>query len=142
MRYLVFAAILSLALGLQGCSSDHDSPTEPSGGANRGNWLGTITGTHAGLHLNGTCALEMNLDPAYNGRWWIDCPGASSSGEVLSVLNNGVALMSFNTTTPALQCPWRAVTTATVSTIQGEFAVDDCSSHSVVSTGTLDVRLR
>jgi hypothetical protein len=139
MRHLILAAALSLAL--QGCGG-HSSPTEPGGSTARGNWLGTITGTHAGLHLQGTCTLEMNLDPAFNGRWWVDCPGASSSGEVLTVLDNGVALMTFNTTSPALQCPWRAVTTATVSTIQGEFAVDDCSTHSVVSTGTLGVRLR
>jgi hypothetical protein len=141
MRSLIFAAVLALGLGLQGCS-DHDSPTDPDGGANRGNWIGTIQGTHAGLHVNGTCALEMNLDPAYNGRWWIDCPGASSSGEVLTVIGGGGAVMTFNTTTPALQCPWQAVTTATVSTIQGDFTVTDCSSHTVVGTGTIDARLR
>jgi hypothetical protein len=141
MRSLVFASVLALGLGFLGCSSDHDSPTDP-GGANRGNWIGTIQGTHAGLHVNGTCVLEMNLDTAYNGRWWVDCTGASSSGEVLTVISGGVAVMTFNTTTPALQCPWQAVTTATVSTIRGDFTVTDCSSHAVVGTGTIDARLR
>ena len=97
MRKLICAGfLLALALGFQGCSGSHSS-TEPTGPAVRGNWIGTISGTHAGLHLNGTCTLEMNLDLAYNGQWWVDCPGASSRGEVLSLTNNNLLVLSLTT---------------------------------------------
>jgi hypothetical protein len=140
-KLVVIGALLALALGFQGCSGD-SSPTEPGGTATRGNWIGTITGKHDALHLDGTCTLEMNLDPAYNGQWWVDCPGGSSQGEVLSVLNSGVAVMVLSTRSPASTCPWAATASATVSTLDGSFQVVDCSTHAVVGSGTLQLRLR
>jgi hypothetical protein len=142
MRKLVFiGAFLGLALGLQGCSGD-SSPTEPGGTTTRGNWIGTITGKHAALHLDGTCALEMNLDPALNGQWWVDCPGGSSRGEVLSVLSSNLAVMTLTTVDPASSCPWAITATATVSTLSGDFQVVDCSSHAVVGSGTMALNHR
>ena len=141
MRKLICAVVLScLALGFQGCGGDDDdSPTTPTA---RGNWVGTITGIHAGLHLNGTCPLEMNLDAAFNGQWFVDCPGGASRGEVLSVTNNNLLAMGLTTTSPASSCPWTGVSTFTVSTIDGTFRVVDCATNQVVSTGTLTLRRR
>lgn len=142
MRKLVFTVVLLVStLAAQGCGG-HSSPTEPGGQTPRGNWLGTVSGKHAGIHLDGTCTLEMNLDPAFNGHWWVDCPGASSQGEVLTVGNSGVFVMSLFTTDPRSTCPWIATATATVSTIDGDFQVIDCPSDQVVSTGTLQLRRR
>ena len=141
MRKLICASVLlGLTLGFQGCGGGgDDSPTTPSA---RGNWVGTITGIHAGLHLNGTCPLEMNLDVAFNGQWFVDCPGGASRGEVLSVTTNNLLAMSLTTTNPASSCPWAAVNTFTVSTIDGAFRVVDCATNQVVSTGTLTLRRR
>jgi hypothetical protein len=140
MRKLICAGVLlGLALGFQGCGGGGSSPTTPTV---RGNWVGTITGVHAGLHLNGTCPLEMNLDSAFNGQWFVDCPGGSSRGEVLSVTANNLLAMSLTTTTPASSCPWAAVNTFTISTIDGTFQVQNCATHQVVSTGTLSLRRR
>jgi hypothetical protein len=141
MRKLICAVVLSgLALGFQGCGGGgDDSPTTPSA---RGNWVGTITGIHAGLHLNGTCPLEMNLDAAFNGQWFVDCAGGASRGEVLSVTTNNLLAMGLTTTSPASSCPWAAVNSFTVSTIDGTFQVQDCATHQVVSTGTLTLRRR
>ncbi|HEY0510859.1 MAG TPA: hypothetical protein VGH73_03075 [Thermoanaerobaculia bacterium] len=140
MRKFIFAGtLLVLALG---CSGGH-SPTEPGGGsANRGNWIGTITGTHAGIHLQGTCTLEMNLDVALNGQWWVDCPGASSRGQVLSVLSSQILVMTLTTESPASSCPWVASGTATVSTVDATFHVVDCGTHQEVSSGTLHLMRR
>lgn len=143
MRKLVFILVLvGVALGLPGCSGSGSSPTEPGGTANRGNWIGTITGKHSALHLDGTCTFEMNLDLALNGQWWVDCPGGSSRGEVLSILSNNVAVMSLTTVDPPSSCPWAATATATVSTLDGEFQVADCSTHAVVGSGTLSLHHR
>jgi hypothetical protein len=141
MRKLICAVVLSgLALGFQGCGEGgDDSPTAP---AARGNWVGTLTGVHAGLHLNGTCALEMNLDPLFNGQWFVDCAGGSSRGDVLAVTTNNLVAMTLITSSPASSCPWAAVSTFTVSTIDGTFQVVDCATHQVVSTGTLTLRRR
>jgi hypothetical protein len=141
MKKLICAGVLlGLALGFQGCGGGSDnSPTTPTV---RGNWVGTITGIHAGLHLNGTCPLEMNLDSSFNGQWFVDCPGGSSRGEVLSVTANNLLAMSLTTTNPASSCLWAAVNTFTVSTIDGTFQVQDCATHQVVSTGTLSLRRR
>jgi len=65
-KLVVIGALLALVLGFQGCSGD-SSPTEPASTTNRGNWIGTITGKSDTRHLDGTCPLEMNLDPAFNG---------------------------------------------------------------------------
>jgi hypothetical protein len=140
-KLVVIGAVLGLALGFQGCSGD-SSPTEPTGTTSRGNWIGTITGKHEALHLDGTCTLEMNLDVALNGQWWVDCPGGSSRGEVLSVLSNNVAVMTLTTLNPASSCPWTATATATVSTLSGDFQVADCSTHTVVGNGTLSLNRR
>jgi hypothetical protein len=141
-KLVVIGALLALALGLAGCSGGGSSPTEPAGTTNRGNWIGTITGKSDTLHLDGTCTLEMNLDPAFNGQWWVDCPGGSSQGEVLSVLTSGVAVMVLTTRTPPSTCPWAATATATVSTLDGDFQVVDCPTHAVVGSGTLQLRRR
>lgn len=143
MRKLIcVGALLGLALGFQGCGGGSSSPSEPTGPVTRGNWIGTITGIHAGIHLNGTCPLEMNLDPAFNGQWFVDCPGLSSRGEVLSATVNNLVAMTLVTTSPASSCPWAAVSTATASTIDGTFQVQDCTTHQVVSTGTLTLTHR
>lgn len=141
MRKLICAGVLlGLTLGFQGCGGGgDDSPTTPTA---RGNWVGTITGVHAGLHLNGTCPLEMNLDPLFNGQWFVNCPGGASRGEVTSITNNNLLAMALTTTTPASSCPWAAVNTFTVSTIDGTFRVVDCATNQVVSTGTLSLRRR
>jgi hypothetical protein len=140
MRKLVFmGALVCLALGGCGGSS---SPSEPTGPVQRGNWIGTITGVHAGLHLNGTCTLEMNLDPNYNGQWWVDCPGASSTGQVFGIPLQNLLALTMLTSTPASSCPWDAVTSLTASTIDGSFEVQNCTNNQVVSTGTLTLRRR
>ncbi len=147
MRKLICAVIcavtlLSLGLAFQGCGGSGHTSTEPTGPVARGNWIGTITGVHAGIHLNGTCPLEMNLDAAYNGQWWIDCPGASSRGEVLGLTSSNLLALTLTTTSPASSCPWVAINTATASTIDGTFHVQDCATHAEVSSGTLTLRRR
>jgi hypothetical protein len=141
MRKLIYASVLlGLTLGFQGCGGGgDDSPTTPTV---RGNWVGTITGIHAGLRLNGTCPLEMNLDSTFNGQWFVDCPGRASRGEVVSVTTNNLLAMALTTTTPASSCPWAGVNTFTISTIDGTFRVVDCATNQVVSTGTLSLRRR
>ena len=123
MRKLAFAALACLAATVPGCGGGHSSPTEPGAPATRGNWIGTITGVHAGLHLNGTCTLEMKLDPTYNGQWWVDCPGASSTGQVFGITLQNLLALTLITTSPASNCPWDAVTSVTASTIDGSFEV-------------------
>jgi hypothetical protein len=141
MRKLVFMSALGcLALGVLGCGGS-SSPTEPTP-TTRGNWIGTITGVNAALHLNGTCTLEMKLDPLYQGQWWVDCPGASSTGQVVGVTLNNLLAMTLITTTPASNCPWDSVTTFTASTIDGTFEVVSCTTNQVVSTGTLTLKRR
>lgn len=145
MRKLAAAgALLVLALGIQGCSdSDSRSPTEPGGQQARGNWIGTITGTHAGLQLQGTCDLEMLLDPNLSGRWWIDCPnGASSQGQVIGASTEVVAVLVLLPLNPALNCPFTLVGNRTTATVEGSFEVTDCNTDAVVSTGAFRIRLR
>ncbi len=139
MRKLVFNGLTAVLLGLLGCSGS-DSPTEP-GTAPPGNWVGTITGEHAALHLDGTCALTMNLDPAFNGQWRVDCPGGGSRGEVLSrPLRQPSGIMALTTIDPASTCPWTASAATAGSTIDGQFQVTDCSTHAVIGSGTIQLR--
>ena len=141
MRKQVFkGALAGLALLALGCGGS-SSPTEPAP-TTRGNWIGTITGVHSAIHLNGTCALEMKLDPNYQGQWWVDCPGGSSTGQVVSVTLNNLLAMTLVTSTPASSCPWDSVTTFTASTIDGTFQVVSCATNQVVSTGTLTLKRR
>jgi hypothetical protein len=141
MRKLA-AALAALALALPGCGGGGHSPTEPGAPATRGNWIGTITGTQPGLHLQGTCALEMDLAPNYDGHWWVDCPGFSSQGEVTSLDAGGALAMILVTTSPASDCPWSAlVAPATPSSLQGSFQADDCRGGPR-STGTFSLHHR
>ena len=146
MRKLATAAALTaLTLALAACGGDGGkSPTEPRGGTARGNWIGTISGTHAGLRLQGTCQLEMLLDPNLNaGRWWIDCPGgASSQGQAAGAGLEGFAVLSMISLDPLLDCPFVLTGTRTAATIDGDFEVADCHTNAVLSTGTFSLRLR
>lgn len=145
MRKLALAGALALTLALAACGGDDSrSPTEPGGQTARGNWIGTISGTHAGLRLQGTCQLEMLLDPnVTTGRWWIDCPdGASSQGQVAGVGLQGFAFLSLIPLDPLLGCPFVLTGTRTAATIDGDFEVTDCDTNAVLSTGTFSVRLR
>jgi hypothetical protein len=139
MRKLVFIGLTGVLLGLLGCSGS-DSPTEPGSTAPPGNWAGTITGKHEALHLDGSCAMTMNLDPAFNGQWRVDCPGGGGRGEVLSVLSNNVVIMALTTIDPASPCPWTASAATAGSTIDGQFQVTDCSTHAVIGSGTIQLR--
>lgn len=146
MRKLTTAgALLVLALAAQGCGGDDSrSPTEPGGRTARGNWIGTITGTHAGIRLQGTCDLEMLLDPNLNtGQWWIDCPnGASSQGQVVGAVAEGFAVFALIPLNPPLSCPFDLVGARTPATIEGDFEVPDCNTNAVLSSGTFSLRLR
>src|ERR1700709_73250 len=107
MRKLVYkGALVCLALGLLGewGWKGSDSPSEPTP-TTRGNWIGTITGVHSAIHLNGTCTLEMQLSPIYQGQWWVDCPGGSSTGQVSGVTVDNLLALALVTTTPASSCP-------------------------------------
>ncbi|HEX6903773.1 MAG TPA: hypothetical protein VF789_28945 [Thermoanaerobaculia bacterium] len=141
MRKLAFAVTLAMALAACG-GDDGGSPTEPS--SRRGNWIGTISGTHAGIRLQGTCQLEMLLDPNLNtGRWWIDCPdGASSQGQVAGVGFEGFAFLTLISLNPLLDCPFDLTGTRTAATIEGDFEVTNCDTNAVLSRGTFSVRLR
>jgi hypothetical protein len=128
----------------QGCGGKND-PTEPpnDGPIHRGNWIGRITGTHAGILLNGTCTLEMNLDLAYNGQWWVDCTGASSHGQVIGLPATNLVVLTLLTASPASNCPWNVIATATPSTIDGQFHVTDCGTpQREVGSGTITLRHR
>lgn len=141
MRKLAFTALACLALALPGCGG-HSSPTEPGVRTTRGNWIGTITGVQPGIHLQGTCDLEMDLDPTYSGRWWVDCPGASSQGTVTGLDAGGALAMLLVTTSPASNCPWSAIVApATPSSLSGTFQADDCQGGSR-GTGTFSLRHR
>lgn len=145
MRKIAMAGALAVALAALGCGDDDNgSPTEPGQPARRGNWIGTISGTHAGLRLQGTCELEMLLDPNLNsGRWWIDCPnGASSQGQVVGATTEVVAVLALISLSPPLSCPFELVGTRTAATIDGGFEVTDCATNAVRSTGTFSLRLR
>jgi hypothetical protein len=143
MRKLICAgALVGLALGFVGCGGGGSSPSEPTVPVQRGNWVGTITGVHAGIHLNGTCPLEMRLDPLYQGQWWVDCPGASSTGQVFGITLDNLLVLNLVTTSPLSSCPWDAVTTVTASTIDGTFEVANCANNQVVSTGSVTLRRR
>lgn len=144
MRKLTALGVLAVwMLVAQGCGGKSD-PTEPrnDGPLRRGNWIGTITGTHAGIHLDGTCILEMNLDLAYNGQWWVDCPDASSNGQVIGLTTSNLVVLTLLTASPASNCPWNVVATATPSTIDGPFHVTDCATQRELSSGTITLRRR
>lgn len=144
MRKLAMTgALLVLALAAEGCGGgDSRSPTDP-GGTTRGNWIGTITGTHTGIRLQGTCDLEMLLDPNLNGRWWIDCPnGSDSQGQVIGATTEAFAVLALLPINPALNCPFTLVGTRTTATVEGSFEVTDCNTDAVLSTGALRMRLR
>jgi hypothetical protein len=145
MRKLVFmgamGAIAGLALAALGCNGSSSTPSEPTP-TTRGNWIGTISGVHSAIHLNGTCTLEMQLSPIYQGQWWVDCPGGSSTGQVSGVTVDNLLAMALLTSSPASSCPWNAVTTVTASTIGGTFQVIDCATNKVVSSGTLSLTRR
>jgi hypothetical protein len=141
-RLATKGALVCLALGVLGGCNGSDSPTEPTP-TTRGNWIGTITGVNATIHLNGTCTLEMKLDPTYQGQWWIDCPGgASSTGQTVGITLDNLLAMTLLDVTPASNCPWSAVTSVTASTIDGTFQVPNCTTNQVVGTGTLTLRRR
>jgi hypothetical protein len=142
MKKLALPALACLALTVPGCGGGHHSPTEPGVPATRGNWIGTLSGTQPGIHLQGTCTLEMNLDPNYNGRWWVDCPDASSQGQVTSLDAGGVLAMILVTTSPASDCPWSAIVAPpTPSTLNGDFKAGDCHGGPE-TTGTLTLHRR
>ena len=142
MRNAMVAVVLALGMLVAGCNGGSDGPTAPSAPVQRGNWIGTITGAHAGIHLAGTCTLEMNLDLAYNGQWWVDCPGASSNGQVIGLDTSNLVVLTLLSASPASNCPWNVVSTATPSTIDGQFHVTDCATQREVSSGTITLRHR
>ena len=120
------------------------NPTEPRPPQPRGNWIGTISGTHADLRVQGTCTLEVNFDPNFNGQWWIDCPsGSRSQGQVLAIILGGnETIFTFFNITPASNCPWIGFATHTATAIDGDFEVIDCTTNATRSTGTFEVRPR
>ena len=145
MRKLALASVLALLAAIQGCGGgDGGSPTEPANPRPRGNWIGTISGTHADLGIQGTCTLEANFDPNFNGQWWIDCPnGRRSQGQILSILFGGnEAIFAFFTTTPSSSCPWDGFGTLTATLIDASFEVTDCTTNTTRSTGTFQLRPR
>lgn len=142
MRRLALAGALSL-LALAGCGGGGRSPTEPGGRPARGNWIGTISGTHADLGVQGTCDFELNLDANFDGRWWIDCPrGASSEGQALGFDVGFAVAFVFISTRPASNCSWAGFATKTATTIDGDFQVTDCTTNTIRSTGTFALRKR
>jgi hypothetical protein len=140
MRRLATAAALLLVLA--GCGGS--SPTEPGGRPARGNWIGTISGTHADLGVRGTCDFEMNLDTTFTGQWWIDCPGgASSQGQVIGIAFLNSVIFTFISLNPLSDCPWDGTSNSVTATaIAGDFEVTDCSTNTVRSTGTFTLRKR
>ena len=142
MRKLALTCVLALLVIVQGCGGgDGGGPTEPRP---RGNWIGTISGTHADLGVQGTCTLEMNfnadLNADLNGQWWIDCPsGSHSQGQVLSFGANNVIFFTFS---PTSNCPWDGFGTRTAARIEGRFEVVDCTTNVTRSTGTFEIRPR
>jgi len=144
MRKLTLASgLLALALAAQGCGGGGSSPTEPGGPTTRGNWIGTISGTHADLQVQGTCVLEMDLDPTFSGRWWIDCPNnIHSQGQTFGISLNNLVIFTFLTSSPRLDCPWTAFGSQTASTIEGDFEVTDCTTNAPRSDGTFELRRR
>ncbi len=141
MRKLALACVLALLAATQGCGGgDGDGPTEPRP---RGNWIGTISGTHADLGVQGTCTLEMNLDTNFSGQWWIDCPnGSRSQGQILTIAFNNQLIFAFFTLNPTSNCPWDGFGTRTTAGIDGDFEVNDCNTNTVRSRGTFTVRPR
>jgi hypothetical protein len=144
MRKLALACVLALLAATQGCGGgDGGSPTEPTPPPSRGNWIGTISGTHTALGVQGTCTLEMNLDSTSSGQWWIDCPnGARSQGRAIGIGLNNVTVFTFFNTTPASNCPWTGVAERTTTLIDGDFEVIDCNTNAIRSTGTFQIRPR
>lgn len=145
MRKLALACVLTLLAATQGCGGDGDggSPTEPSNPRPRGNWTGTISGTHADLGIQGTCTLEANFDPSFNGQWWVDCPnGRRSQGQVLAILLGDETIFTFFTLNPASNCPWLGFASQTATLIEGDFEVADCNTNATRSTGTFQIRPR
>jgi hypothetical protein len=144
MRQLALACVLVLLATVQGCGGgDGGSPTEPANPRPRGNWIGTISGTHTALGVQGTCTLEMNLDTTFNGHWWIDCPnGARSQGQALGASANNLTVFTFLTTSPASNCPWVGFGIRAAAVIEGDFEVIDCITSATRSTGTFEVRPR
>jgi hypothetical protein len=143
MRKLAMAGALAVALAACG-GDDSRSPTEPGGRTARGNWIGTISGTHAGIRLQGTCQLEMLLDPnLHSGQWWIDCPnGASSRGQAAGAGLQGFVFLTMISLDPFLDCPFDLTGARTEATMDGDFEVLDCNTNAVRSTGTFSLRLR
>jgi len=137
------AALLCLALAAPGCGGGR-GPTEPGGRPARGNWIGTISGTHADLGVHGTCGFEMNLDTTFTGQWWIDCTGgASSRGQVIGIAFLNSVIFTFISLNPLSNCPWDGTSNSVTATaIDGDFEVTDCSTNTVRSTGTFTLRKR
>ena len=123
MRKLICAGVLPVwrSDSRVAAGGGDDGPTTP---AVRGNWVGTITGVHAGIHLNGTCPARDEprswpstasgsstapAAPAAGGRQRHD---QQSSGHVVD-----------HHQSPPSSCTWAAVSTFTVSTIDGTFQV-------------------
>ena len=144
MRKLALTCVLALLAATQGCGGgDGGSPTEPMSARPRGNWIGTISGTHTALGVQGTCTLEMSLDTTLSGHWWIDCPnGARSQGQALSASSSGFTVFTFVTTSPASNCPWAGFGIRTAAVIEGDFEVIDCITNATRSTGTFEIRPR
>lgn len=142
-RLATAAALLCLALAAPGCGGGGSSPTEPGDRPVRGNWIGTISGTHADLGVQGTCDLEMNLDANFDGQWWIDCPrGASSEGQALGFDLDFAVVFLFFSTRPASNCPWNGFANKTATTLDGDFEVTDCTTDATRSIGTFTLRKR
>ena len=143
MRRLATAVVLlCLALAAPGCGGG-SSPTEPEGRPARGNWIGTISGTHADLGVQGTCDFEMNLDTTFTGQWWIDCPGRSSQGQVIGIAFLNSVIFTFISLSPLSDCPWDGFSdVVTATTLEGDFEVLDCTTNAVRSTGTFQLRKR
>lgn len=142
MRKLALTCVLALLAIAQGCGGGdgYGGPTEPRP---RGNWIGTISGTHAELGVQGTCTLEMNLDTNFSGPWWIDCPnGSRSQGQAVAIAFNNQLIFAFFTLTPTSNCPWDGVADRTATLIDGDFEVTDCNTNAVRSRGTFDLRPR
>lgn len=141
-RQLALSLLLALTLAAQGCGGG-GGPTEPRDRPARGNWIGTISGTHADLRLQGTCDFEMNLDATFIGQWWIDCPnGASSQGQVIGIAFANNVIFTFVSISPLLNCPWDGFAAVTATTIEDDFEVLDCTTNAVRSTGTFQLRKR
>ena len=85
----------------------------------------------------------MDLDPNFNGRWWIDCPNnIHSQGQTFGIAINNLVVFTLLTSSPRIDCPWTAFGNHTASTIDGDFDVADCTTNAPRGAGTFELRRR